>query len=361
MALINCPECNNEISDKAVSCPICGYPISAVNTNTATDQLSNSDVGPSDNTPKIKKQINIKKIGIISGISILCIIIISVVVIILNFQSIQLNRANKYMENTQYTKAVKVLEKYKDDDDVKELYDKALFMTTDEGKFLTDFAAGLMERWDYSTSPTELTDLSEQVKEYTDCVNIEINKLSKYKDMTFQNEMFNKKAHAYLDALQAQLDALSYCTTDYAKYSIAWDKAYNDRAVLIAYFLNNYPVNINDKYADTKSEFLYAAKQISEEKEFAAAVDAMIHENSFALTKDDMYVKTYSIQVENKTDKVFKTFELLVTYLDKDGSIIFQTYTNQIKSFAPGQKANFEVTTDKKADSLKWEANYYVE
>lgn len=28
MALINCPECNKEISDKAYSCPNCGYPIS---------------------------------------------------------------------------------------------------------------------------------------------------------------------------------------------------------------------------------------------------------------------------------------------------------------------------------------------
>jgi len=29
MALINCPECNKEISDKARSCPNCGYPISS--------------------------------------------------------------------------------------------------------------------------------------------------------------------------------------------------------------------------------------------------------------------------------------------------------------------------------------------
>ncbi|MBQ2882693.1 MAG: zinc ribbon domain-containing protein [Alphaproteobacteria bacterium] len=27
MALINCPECNREISDKAKACPHCGYPI----------------------------------------------------------------------------------------------------------------------------------------------------------------------------------------------------------------------------------------------------------------------------------------------------------------------------------------------
>lgn len=27
MALINCPECSKEISDKAISCPNCGYPL----------------------------------------------------------------------------------------------------------------------------------------------------------------------------------------------------------------------------------------------------------------------------------------------------------------------------------------------
>lgn len=33
MALINCPECGKEVSDKAVSCPYCGIPISPVITN----------------------------------------------------------------------------------------------------------------------------------------------------------------------------------------------------------------------------------------------------------------------------------------------------------------------------------------
>jgi predicted amidophosphoribosyltransferase len=30
MALINCPECKKEISDKAEACPNCGYPINNV-------------------------------------------------------------------------------------------------------------------------------------------------------------------------------------------------------------------------------------------------------------------------------------------------------------------------------------------
>jgi hypothetical protein len=30
--IISCPECNKDVSDKAVSCPNCGYPISQINT-----------------------------------------------------------------------------------------------------------------------------------------------------------------------------------------------------------------------------------------------------------------------------------------------------------------------------------------
>ena len=44
MALIQCPECSTQVSDKAVSCPSCGYPIAAQNTasqGTPISSLSN--------------------------------------------------------------------------------------------------------------------------------------------------------------------------------------------------------------------------------------------------------------------------------------------------------------------------------
>ncbi len=40
MALINCPECNKEISDKASSCPNCGYPIASQESLFAETQSS---------------------------------------------------------------------------------------------------------------------------------------------------------------------------------------------------------------------------------------------------------------------------------------------------------------------------------
>lgn len=35
MALIRCPECNREISDKATACPGCGYPLNSTSQETA--------------------------------------------------------------------------------------------------------------------------------------------------------------------------------------------------------------------------------------------------------------------------------------------------------------------------------------
>jgi TM2 domain-containing membrane protein YozV len=36
MALVQCPECSIQVSDKAIACPSCGYPISPSGVNTVT-------------------------------------------------------------------------------------------------------------------------------------------------------------------------------------------------------------------------------------------------------------------------------------------------------------------------------------
>lgn len=38
MALIKCPECNGQVSDKAKACPHCGYPIAEIMTNSVTER-----------------------------------------------------------------------------------------------------------------------------------------------------------------------------------------------------------------------------------------------------------------------------------------------------------------------------------
>jgi ssDNA-binding Zn-finger/Zn-ribbon topoisomerase 1 len=52
MALINCPECKKEISDKVKSCPQCGYPLvsESINGNTQKVEVTGTKI----NSEKIK-------------------------------------------------------------------------------------------------------------------------------------------------------------------------------------------------------------------------------------------------------------------------------------------------------------------
>ena len=64
MALIKCPECGTEVSDKALQCPKCSYPIS-----TAPSQQTPEDIQTIQQTSKrLKKQIIIAVVLIIGGI-----------------------------------------------------------------------------------------------------------------------------------------------------------------------------------------------------------------------------------------------------------------------------------------------------
>ncbi len=46
MALIKCPECKNQVSDKAVTCPHCGFPIAqtlAQDNESENNEMENPD------------------------------------------------------------------------------------------------------------------------------------------------------------------------------------------------------------------------------------------------------------------------------------------------------------------------------
>lgn len=62
--------------------------------------------------------INWKKVKIGVIIVVIVAIVIGGIVFALNFKKMQINKANKLIKQTQYSEALKVLEKYKDDDDV---------------------------------------------------------------------------------------------------------------------------------------------------------------------------------------------------------------------------------------------------
>lgn len=78
MALIKCPECGKEISDKASSCPNCGYPISNNSFVVSKENQKQTQNNDNENNSDIvqSKSKKSKKIFIIGGITIVAIFIV---------------------------------------------------------------------------------------------------------------------------------------------------------------------------------------------------------------------------------------------------------------------------------------------
>lgn len=380
MGLMKCPDCKSEVSDRLDACPKCGCPFTeeikkealqaeepkaeVKKTEAVTKEQDSENVNQQneliDNDNKPSVNINWKKVNIAVIIVVIAAIVIGGIVFALNFKKMQINKANKLIEQTQYSEAVKVLEKYKNDDDVKKLYDDAAYMASDEGQFLTAFAKGLMQRWELNLSTVDSNDSATYIADMQKLINAELNEISKYRDVTFSDDTFNQKAHDYINDLDKQMDSLNYYTTDYNKYANEWSDAYGDRSLIISYFLNNYPVKIDDKYADIKNELSTVAKSTEESKVLEKDINSMINTESFELVEDSYGYKTYKKNITNTTKYTFEYFGLNVQCLDDSKNIIDQEYTDQIKSFAPGQTATLEFTTDKSPSSFNVEAEYSI-
>lgn len=136
MALINCPECGKEVSDKAGNCPNCGCPITPVNVevkqNNVVEPVTNTGASP-------KKKVN-PILFVIIGVVVVVAIIIAVVVSGNLKKSKTYDEAQSLVEKGKYEQAIEKFESiagYKDADEMKtkvETYEEAMEYLT-SGKY----------------------------------------------------------------------------------------------------------------------------------------------------------------------------------------------------------------------------------
>lgn len=104
MALIKCPECGKEVSDKAAACIYCGYPLSPEGTDPATAQLTaippESGKTAKQKSKPITKLVNRLNPGLRIAISAL-LIILSIVFLVQGKNTITSDRYEFYKEHYQ--------------------------------------------------------------------------------------------------------------------------------------------------------------------------------------------------------------------------------------------------------------------
>lgn len=126
-----------------------------------------------------------------------------------------------------------------------------IFADEIQDNFLADMAEGLNARWTDSVDENTMSS-SEFVEHREKLVNEEYSRISKYAEEEFENKKFDLMAHAYIEALELQLNALKYYTEMPNVYETEWSAGYNVRAILIPDFVDYYGLEVEE---DEVAEF----------------------------------------------------------------------------------------------------------
>lgn len=122
MALINCPECNKEISDKVINCPHCGYPL-----------VSEAQLKKNSATNLAEKVIKKKKAIIISLLAVL-----GFVAILITYR-VHINN-------------VKLAKVQKEKAEINILFKDSITMITNAGNNATDTCSIILDVWSNAKS-----------------------------------------------------------------------------------------------------------------------------------------------------------------------------------------------------------------
>lgn len=140
MALIKCPECGNEISDKAIKCPRCGYPLKGEEIKIVQEHKNDNEGSAEDSVIVDEKQeTGKKKIGVCIGGILFLLVAFAGVFTVKNNQPITVDEMNickwkltdngkyydqyeGYIESTQTKPFVAAIGNYEDKDDKPNFY-----------------------------------------------------------------------------------------------------------------------------------------------------------------------------------------------------------------------------------------------
>lgn len=337
MALIKCPECGKEISDKAESCPHCGYPI------TGNVEAENTNILSEENHVVEEKKTGNRKLikgGIIVIIAISIAIILSVIAyLVLTADARNYDSAMKLFENENYQEALYKFIEIGDYKDSEEMIEKCEYELTVDGRFMRSLSKGLEARWEESNAQEVQGNIFEDPDLYSKYCEIELEYVGNYSNQTFNNTDLEADAKQYIEYLKTAQDATKYYTVDYYTFQTQWADTYAKRTILLQKFVENYGLKVGEQYQETLDDLLIDASAAQEQINVKDAILTMTKAFKIDITEDEWGYKTYKITMKNTTDRVFEYFFVEINLQDENGKIIGSGNANQITSWQPNQEA----------------------
>lgn len=323
MALIKCPECGKEFSDKAESCPHCGHP---------------SRKGS-------KKSNKSKKIIAVVG----AVVVIAVVAGGAWYYNVTTDQrayaaAMDDFEDEKFDQALEGFNSLGNYRDAQEMADRCEYELSTDGQFLRAVADGLEERWgtpdeDYPEANQNNFGDGEIYERFCD---IELKHVEPFYDKKFNDEELQKDARAYIDSLRKAKDATVHFSSDFNSFYRIWNEAYDERTLLINKFVNDYGIQIDDKYQEILDDTLTDASSKQKEVDTKTAVHEMVDAITIEVTDEKYGVKSYKATVSNTTGVDVSNLSVTVNLLDQNGNIVGNGTVSVIPQLKAGQTATVD-------------------
>lgn len=229
----------------------------------------------------------------------------------------------------------------------------------------TDFIDNLQKaveaRWalnqssQYNETAISGMSVSEQQKAYTLFVDTELEKIGNLDDYDFQDASIKELAETYVKGLNLQKEGVQYQGTEkYTEQSQTWGLGYDYRVVALVELYNNHGFTVNEKYKSEIEDFVSVNSQAKEDIAIQDFVDDLSENINYSKDEEnsDEWSTYYTAIIENTTEYPIDSLALDISFVDKDGVVVYQT-SDYLQNIKAGSKVRSSVYYDSTAGDFE--------
>lgn len=213
-----------------------------------------------------------------------------------------------------------------------------------DDKAMNVIAAGFERRSDVIESNANDDD-PHSTENIQEAIEAEIKNDKELKNARFKDSKMQQDVITYLNLLDDQLKVTEDYSQSSSGYYEEWNKVYDKRSAQLKKLVDNYGLEVGEKYEDDFNDLIKNGKSVAEKTRYEDAINSLIQGANFEKSDDGYGLYTYTAVVENTSGISFSNVSLTLALYDADDIKAEETYADT-SSWAPGEKVKFEAMSD---------------